>query len=364
MSNPDSAAARGATKLPIENELKAGVREPMASVSEPYLREQLEKRREGLKSAIAAGEAPPLYLDMLREVDSALERMEHGTFGICEVCHESVEKERLIADPLVRVCLEDMTGEEKSALEQDLQLASSVQRSLLPATSVRHGDWEIHYEYKPLGAVSGDYCDLIVPSNGDGKLLFLLGDVSGKGVAASLLMTHLHAMFRSLAGVGLELDGMMEKANRVFNESTTAGQFATLICGQAGARGEVEIVSAGHYPALHLSHGSVKEVGSTGLPLGMFSSSRYTIRRVRLEPGDCLLLFTDGISEARSQEGREYGVAQLSRIAGELHGSVAREFLAGCLKDVRRHSSGARQADDQTLMVLHRSEPPAQALSD
>ena len=76
---------------------------------------------------------------------------------------------------------------------------------------MRHRDWRIRYFYRPAGVVSGDYCDLIQPAGETGDLIFLLGDVSGKGVAASLLMTHLHAMFRALSGIGLELDQLMEK---------------------------------------------------------------------------------------------------------------------------------------------------------
>src|SRR6202041_3326420 len=117
--------------------------------------------------------------------------------------------------------------------------------------------------------VSGDYCYLILPPSPDGKLIFLLGDVSGKGVAASLLMTHLHAMFRALSGIGLELDRLMEMANRMFCESTIAGQFATLVCGRAGQCGEIEIASAGHFPVLLSSKDGVKHLEATGLPLGM-----------------------------------------------------------------------------------------------
>lgn len=336
----------------------------MARVSEPYLREQLQKRREELTTASAATLAAAPFMDLLQEVDSAIHRMDEGTYGICEVCNDSIEKERLIADPLVRLCLDHLSTAEQRALERDLELAARIQRGLLPEPHVRFQDWHIQYEYKPAGVVSGDYCDLILPSNGDGKLVFLLGDVAGKGVAASLLMTHLHAMFRSLSGVGLELDKLLELANRVFCESTIAGQYATLICGRAGRAGELEIGSAGHSPALHVSKGGVNQVGATGLPLGMFSTSRYTIRRVRLEPGDSLLLFTDGISEARNPSGAEYGVAQISRAAGERHGWVPRELLAACLKDVQGFSAGTKQADDQTLMVLHRADTAGMGLAD
>src|SRR5579862_2464193 len=195
--------------------------ETKTGVTDPYLREQLEKRRGVLKSAISSVpivEAPggTRLVELLEEVDSAVKRMDEGTYGICDACHETVEKERLLADPLVRLCLDHLTSDEQRALERDLELASSVQRGLLPQTDLQHGDWRVHYQYKPAGMVSGDYCDLIRSANGEGGLVFLVGDVSGKGVAASLLMTHLHAMFRSLTEVGLPLDRLLEMANSVF----------------------------------------------------------------------------------------------------------------------------------------------------
>lgn len=327
----------------------------MSAVSEPYLRAQLEKRRTELQTCCKEAESQAPFIELLHEVDSAIERIDEGTYGICVECHEPVEQERLLADPLVRLCLDHLSNEEKRALERDLELASSIQRSLLPEKDVHFDPWSLHHEYKPAGLVSGDYCDVItsVPSN---KLIFLLGDVAGKGVAAALLMSHLHAMFRSLASVGQELGALLESANRVFNESTTAGQYATLVCGRLNRSNEIELASAGHFPALHVSKGGVQEVGSSGLPLGMFSSSRYAVRRVKLEPGESLLLYTDGILEARNSAGSEYGIGQLSRTAAERHDWPPRDILAACMKDVSLHSTGMRQADDQTLMLIRRGE--------
>jgi phosphoserine phosphatase RsbU/P len=338
----------------------------MPGVSDPYIREQLEKRRDELHTVISAAAparaAAPL-LDLLSEVDSALHRMDEGTYGICEACNDAVEKDRLLADPLVKLCLDHLSSDEQRALERDLELAAKVQRGLLPRTDIGFNDWRVHYRYHPAGMVSGDYCDLILPANG-GELVFLLGDVAGKGVAASLLMTHLHAMFRSLAGVALPLDKLLEMANSVFCQSTIAGQYATLICGRAGRRGEIEIGSAGHLAALLISKEGVRQVSSTGVPLGMFSTSRYTIDRLQLEPGDSLLLYTDGISEATDSTGTEYGISRLSNVAAERHGWVPQELAAACMKDVQNHSAGRKQADDQTLMVVHRADTIQLSLND
>lgn len=363
MAEFDSAATRTARISETDDKRVVGI-------SDPYLREQLEKRRDSLKVAISTipltdrSDTSAAFRKLLEDVDSAIRRMDEGMYGLCDECHESVEKERLIVDPLVRLCLDHLSSEEQRALERDLELASRVQRGLLPQTDVRYHDWRIHYLYKPAGIVSGDYCDLIPGAGEDGKLIFLLGDVTGKGVAASLLMTHLHAMFRALSGIGLELDRLMEMANRVFCDSTIAGQYATLVCGRAGHSGEIEIASAGHLPVLLASKDGVKPLEATGLPLGMFATSRYTVRHVRLEPRDSLLLYTDGISEAIDSSGEEYGVAGISRDMAGRHGWEPRDLVAACMLDVEHHSSGVRPVDDQTLMVIHRGVAADAAFND
>ncbi len=128
--------------------------------------------------------------------------------------------------------------------------------------------------------------------------------------------------------------------------------------------GEIEIGSAGHSPVLLVSESGVKEISATGLPLGMFSTSRYAVHRIRMEPHDSLLLFTDGISEARDLSGNEYGIGGLSLAAGGRHGWPSKELVSACLKDIEQYSSGARPADDQTLMAVHRAESSAAAFSD
>jgi sigma-B regulation protein RsbU (phosphoserine phosphatase) len=351
MTESDGLATRMARSSEVEEST-------VDVVSESYIREQLEKRREQLNTAVTSPEAaaPAAALThLLGEVDSALQRLNAGTFGICVECHESVEKDRLLSDPLVTLCLDHLSNDEQRALERDLELAAKVQRGLLPQADLRHGEWSVHYQYKPAGMVSGDYCDLIPPANGAGELVFLLGDVAGKGVAASLLMTHLHAMFRSLAGVGLPLDKLLETANSVFCRSTIAGQYATLVCGRARKEGEIEIGSAGHLAALVIGKDGVRQVSSTGVPLGMFATSQYAIQCVCLERGDSLLLYTDGISEAVDGSGAEYGIERLANIASKWHGRAPRELAASCMSDVQAYSKGLKQFDDQTLMVIHRS---------
>ena len=322
----------------------------MATLETAFLHDQLEDRKRRLQAAIAVAPPNAGLAGLLHEVDSALERMAEGSYGLCQECHEPVEQDRLLADPLVRYCLDHLTVPERDALQRDLDLASEVQRNLLPQAGLRAGGWETSYHYAPVGPVSGDYCDLI-PS--DGQLFFVLGDVSGKGVAASMLMTQLHALFRSLTGMALPLGQIVTRANRVFCESSLAGQYATLVCGQAKPTGEVEIHNAGHWPAIVVGHGGVLRIESTGLPLGMFCESEFSATRVQLEVGDTLFLYTDGLSEARN-ESDEYGVDRVMTLVRQQAARPPAELITACLDDLFAFAGAGPRLDDLTLLAIRR----------
>ncbi len=346
----------------------------MAEIRDQFLHSQLEERRKMLETAVQKTPSGAALAYLLREVDSALQRMNSGSYGICEACHESIEADRLLADPLVRLCLDHLTAEQQRALERDLELAAQVQRSLLPANGVRASRWQVHYHWRPLALVSGDYCDLIHLKNPAEEVWFLVGDVSGKGVAASMLMAHLHAIFRSLTSIGaphkevtapyeppdaprggnggLSLERMMGMANRVFCESIMAGQFATLVAGRATSRGELEIANAGHCPVLVLRSDGITELPSTGLPLGMFCEGSATVQKVKLARGERLFLYTDGLSETFNPAGAQYGDERLARFLVESRTLAPDALITACLRDVNEFASGVPPADDLTLMVI------------
>jgi len=259
----------------------------------------------------------------------------------------------LLADPLVRFCLDHLTSAEQRALESDLSLAARIQRALLPKPGLAPAGWDVRYHYQPAGMVSGDYCDLFET---DGGLLFMLGDVSGKGVAASMLMSHLHATFRSLAEAGLPLDRMVEDANRIFCESTLAGQFATLVVGRAARDGLVEFVSAGHLPVLHVHGDGATPKDSTGVPMGMFCNTRFTVHRLTLAHGDTLFLYTDGLTEARNRAGAEYGLHRIRTLAARHAGIEPAGLISECLKDLLSFGEGLKQTDDLTLLAVRRGD--------
>lgn len=327
----------------------------MPEITESFLREQLHTRRHRLESALAGSPGAEGLAQLLKEVDSALARMEAGSYGICEECHDTIEKDRLLSDPLICYCLDHLTANERRALEQDLELAAQVQRGLLPRKSLQHDGWEVSYHYQPLGMVSGDYCEVVTSSNGAPGMFFALGDVSGKGVAASMLMSQLHAIFRTLVALDLSVPLLLERASRVFCESTMSSLFATLVCGRADAAGEIELSNAGHCPALLVHQERLTRLGATGVPLGLFCTGDYPSQRVQMEPGDTLFLFTDGVVESRSPSGAEYGEARLTQTLTRNGSRSPRELIHACLDDLSAFRSGTPLADDLTVMVVRRT---------
>jgi len=325
----------------------------MVTAIEPLLREQLINRRHQLEVAASGFQEAVEVTRLLEEVDAALQRMEKGTYGLCDVCHDPVETERLIANPLTRLCLDHLTPNQQRALEDDLELAAQIQTGLLPQPSQKIDGWEIAFHYQPAGLVSGDYCDLISGGDDD-SLHFVLGDVSGKGVAASMLMAHLQAMFRTLVSTNLPLDQILERASRVFCESTLPTHYATLVCGKASPNGDLEISNAGHLPPFLVHQGTVKSIEATGLPLGVFSSESFSVNRFQMEKGDTLFLYTDGFSETLDIAGSEYGNERLSRLLSQNELLAPKALIEICLRELDGFRADQPATDDLSLMAIQR----------
>lgn len=214
------------------------------------------------------------------------------------------------------------------------------------------GGWSACYHYEAFGPVSGDYCDLIPAGD---VLYFVLGDVAGKGIAASLLMSQLHAMFRTLTTLALSPDDLLERANRIFCEAALSTHYATVVCGRARADGTVQLANAGHCLPLLLHGGKVTALESTGFPLGMFGNSQYGSVHLNLAAGDGLLLYTDGVSEARDGAGAEYGAERLTRAAARHAQFGPQQLLRGCLDDLAAFMRGTARGDDLSVLAVARA---------
>jgi len=325
----------------------------MAEADNSVFRSQLVERRHRLESAMQS--SPETNLGrLLAEVDAALARMEDGTYGICKTCQEPVEAERLMANPLACYCLAHLTGAERDALQRDLDLAMEIQSSLLPSREIATAGFEAYYHYQAAGPVSGDYCDLIPVRNGAPGLLFLAGDVSGKGVAASLLMSNLHAIFRALYSDGMPVRDLVARANHIFCENTMSSFYATLLCGLASDSGHVDICNAGHCPPVLVREAEAITLSATGLPLGLFCDAEYSICRLEMQPEDMLVIYTDGLTEAQNVDDQEYGHERLIKALDGCRGLAPKAVAAACVADLHGFLSGRSLADDLTVMVLKR----------
>lgn len=326
---------------------------PATAPADQWFRDQLALRRDRL-TRLPEAQRDATVGRLIARVDDALDRLRSGGYGSCERCHDPIEVRRLVGDPSTRVCLGCLGERERRALEYDLELAATAQRALLPPENVRTDSWRLAHRYRPRGPVSGDYCDVLLPAGGDGPVWFILGDVSGKGVAASILMAHIQALFRSLVAVDQDPDELAARANRILCEGVLAGSYSTLLLGRAAPDGEVAICNAGHEAPLLSGREQARSFEATGLPLGLFRDSTYEATRFRMGPGDSLLLFTDGLTEAVDPGGAAYGRSRAEAFARELNGSTPTDALDRWLGDLQRFRGPEPLEDDLTLMMVRR----------
>ncbi len=327
----------------------------MATAETPFLqtvRGDLLSRRERLENVMEHNHSAQLS-ELLAQVDHALARIDDGTLGICEVCHETVEEERILRDPLTSICLGCLTPNQQRALEYDLELAARIQNGLLPAADISIPGFEIAYHYRPAGVVGGDYCDVLADDRGG--LYFIIADVAGKGVAAAMLTANLRAMMRALVPLNLPLEKMLSQANRLFCESKLPMQYATLIVGHSSAAGNLELVNAGHLPGMVIRGSQVELFESNDLPLGLFCDQQFTVTRTHLQPGQTLVVFTDGVCEAENPAGEEYGTDALRRLLQEKGVCCPERLVEACREHVELFRAGSERADDETLLAIQYS---------
>lgn len=238
--------------------------------------------------------------------------------------------------------------------------ARCVQEHLLPATGPALAGLEYAAWALPAGDVSGDYYDFIRLS--PRRLAIALGDVSGKGVAAALGMAALQASLRShyaladgRAPAARELAARLRSVNRLLRESTPAGRFVTLFLAEYDDRAScLRYANCGHPPGLVLrADGGMAWLGSTATVLGLAGDWECGVAETGLAPGDTLLLYSDGATEARRSDGEEFGEERLAAAAGGLRRRPPAELLAGVADAVRRFAGG-RPGDDLTLVAVRR----------
>ena len=253
---------------------------------------------------------------------------------------------------------------ERQRLEEELAVARSIQQRLLPSDVPRLEGFELAAYNEPSAQVSGDYFDFVDFGNCCG---LVIADVSGKGLPASLLASNLQASIRALATAESQPGSILTAVNHSLYESTDAERFATAFLACLDPRqGQLTYSSAGHNPPLLRRHdGRIEwlDVGAT--PLGAFPGVEYDADVIRLDPGDRLVLFTDGVTEAADPQGEFFGEEGLERVVQAHPDADAQSLLAAIREAVEAHCAGLGVGDDMTLIVVRRlTDSPQPSTAD
>jgi serine phosphatase RsbU (regulator of sigma subunit) len=252
---------------------------------------------------------------------------------------------------------------ERVRLERELQVASEIQQRFQPASAPIVTGYELQGISFPCYEIGGDYYDFIQRDNG--KLIVALGDVSGKGPSAALLMSSLHAAVHAHSDTHNSLAKTIGAVNRYLVDSTPANRFVTLFYAELDPKnGSLAFLNAGHNPPL-ICHagGTMEQLAAGGLPLGIMANADFREGKTRLRPGDVLVIYSDGVSEAVNPKGEEFGPTRLyETVSRNLDASAAgiRDRIESALT---KFCQGTPAADDITLVICKRLAESAEVVA-
>jgi sigma-B regulation protein RsbU (phosphoserine phosphatase) len=247
---------------------------------------------------------------------------------------------------------------DRLSLKRDLEVAREIQNAMLPEGTWSGPGVEAFGLTKPANTVGGDFYDILPQP--DGTVIVALGDVAGKASPAALLMALLLAILRTLVDEGLPLTALVQRLNVQVSRHAPASRFITLFLASfTPSTGRLEFVNAGQTPPLlRRQNGSIERLMSGGVALGMFEGSTYEAGELHLNPGDALLMYSDGLTEAESPDGQPFDEAGLERtlalFAGAYQKTAAAELGKAVFDAVERHRRDQRLQDDLTVLVLSR----------
>ncbi len=294
------------------------------------------------------------------KTNEALERITSGDLGT-RVEKKGTREFKSLASG-INVTVEALQGwidEAETRMESELMAARAIQKSALPSTFPPFPDiarFDVFAVMNAAREIGGDFYDffLLDGSGPDsGKLVFLIADVSGKGVPAALFMMKAKALLRDAVESGAELGAAVAEANRQLIEGNDTGMFVTAWVGLLDyGTGHVDYVNAGHNPPLLCRDGGCEWLAETsGLPLGLFDLP-YEARCLDCSAGDKVLLYTDGVTEAMSKDGELYGDNRLAAVVAAGFDEHPKALVSTVRHDVASFALGAEQSDDITILAL------------
>jgi phosphoserine phosphatase RsbU/P len=246
---------------------------------------------------------------------------------------------------------------DRLSLKNDLEVARQIQLAMLPRAAFHTSGLDAFGITRPANTVGGDFYDILpLP---DGRVLLALGDVAGKGSPAALLMALLLAMMRTLVDEGLEGPALVERLNRQVMKQAPRSRFVTLFVGVLDpASGALSYVNAGQNPPLvRRSDGRYDSLREGGVAVGMFEEATYEAGTARLEVGDVLVMFSDGVVEAEDAGGQPFDEAGVRGVVDHPTWSSSKELSWALFAAVQRHTDDRRLMDDLTTLVARRMPP-------
>jgi len=302
-----------------------------------------------IRAGTAGEEAIEKELAVLNET---IQKVEDKTIGLCEVCNEYVEASRLEMDYTACVCLEHLSGEERSKLESDLELSAKVQQALLPHTLPRIQNVDIAAYSQPARIVGGDYFDFLRLK--DGSHAIVIADVMGKGMPASMLMASLQASLRIIAPESNEPSEVVARLNSLFCHNIRLTNFVTLFLAKYNEKTRAfTYCNAGHNPPIVLRKDcTITLLEPTGAAIGLIEQTTFEQQAVPLETGDRLLLYTDGVVESFDQRQKMFGHERLEEYLRASSQKNAHQIIAGLKETLHQFTGAATPADDTTMIAM------------
>jgi hypothetical protein len=243
---------------------------------------------------------------------------------------------------------------DKLLARNELEAGRAVQLALVPAWAPSLPGWDVYLTTRPANDVGGDLVDTV--PLGDDRSALILADVAGKGLPAALLMAKLQATVRALAPDASSVDGLGAQINRILHRDGLPSSFSTMVyLDVSGRTGTVRVLNAGHMPPLVLRGSKLEELPRGGMALGLLAQAEYTSHEVSLAPGDTLVAYTDGVTEAMNADGEFFGDERLLTLLSSLSGFGARAIADQIVTTVDGFVAGAPAHDDLSLIVLRRT---------
>lgn len=253
--------------------------------------------------------------------------------------------------------LRRLTGQEvqRQRIEQELEIGRNIQRSLLPETDPQLPGWEVASYYQAARQVGGDMYDYILPPDDSADLVILIADVTGKGVPAAMFMAVARTMLHMETRRGHGPAAILQQVNETILTDSRTPLFLSALCARL-ANSEITFASAGHEAPLlrPAAGGPARFLPSEGLVLGAFPQARYEDRSLEMAPGDTVLLYTDGVTEARNGAGKFFGEERLLQAAADTPGHSPAQLIASVIAAVDTYRGDMPQADDLTLVAFRR----------